>query len=98
MGLMAAPVDLVTPLRDAATEALRAASSRLKERWPRSESLDLFGNVAAELIAAIEKSGADLVVMGTHGRTGLTHLLLGSTAERIVRTSPVPVLTVRKPR
>lgn len=38
---------------------------------------------------------ADLVVIGTHGRTGLSHMLLGSTAERVVRTSAVPVLTVR---
>jgi nucleotide-binding universal stress UspA family protein len=40
---------------------------------------------------------ADLVVIGTHGRTGLKHVLLGSVAERVVRLSPVPVLTVRNP-
>jgi nucleotide-binding universal stress UspA family protein len=39
----------------------------------------------------------DLVVMGTHGRTGLKHALMGSVAEKIVRTSPCPVLTVRSP-
>jgi nucleotide-binding universal stress UspA family protein len=41
-----------------------------------------------------EESGADAVVMGTHGRTGLDHYLVGSVAEKVVRTSPVPVLTV----
>ena len=39
----------------------------------------------------------DLVVMGTHGRTGLSHLLMGSVAEKVVRTAPCPVLTYRKP-
>ncbi len=42
-----------------------------------------------------EESGADLIVMGTHGRTGLTRYLLGSVTEKIVRLSEVPVLTVR---
>ena len=42
-----------------------------------------------------EAVGADMIVMATHGRTGLTHFLLGSVAERVVRTSPVPVCTLR---
>ena len=42
-------------------------------------------------------SGFDLIVMGTHGRTGLKHALMGSVAEKVVRTSPCPVLTVRSP-
>jgi len=42
-----------------------------------------------------EREGVDLVAMGTHGRTGLDRLLIGSVAERVVRTSPVPVLTAR---
>jgi universal stress protein A len=39
----------------------------------------------------------DLIVMATHGRTGLSHLLIGSVAERVVRTAPCPVLTIRPP-
>jgi nucleotide-binding universal stress UspA family protein len=42
-----------------------------------------------------EEQGIDLIVMGTHGRTGMAHLLLGSVAEKIVREAPCPVLTVR---
>jgi universal stress protein A len=50
----------------------------------------------AEVIAqAALDSRADLVVMGTHGRSGLSHLMMGSVAERIIRTAPCPVLTVR---
>ena len=42
-----------------------------------------------------EKIGADLIIIATHGRTGLKHLLIGSVAERVVRHSAVPVLTLR---
>lgn len=50
----------------------------------------------AETIADYAKAGdIDLIVMGTHGRRALAHVLLGSVAERVVRTSPCPVLTVR---
>ncbi|MBE0502870.1 MAG: universal stress protein [Desulfuromonadales bacterium] len=49
-----------------------------------------------KIIAAAEQEHADLIVVGTHGRGGLDHLLFGSNAEKIVRKSPVPVLTVRK--
>jgi nucleotide-binding universal stress UspA family protein len=50
-----------------------------------------------EIVRAAKEQGADLVVIGTHGHTGLSHLLMGSVAERVVRTSEVPVLTVRTP-
>lgn len=48
-----------------------------------------------EIDALAEEIHADLIVMGTHGRRGLTHAWLGSTAEKVVRTAPCPVLTVR---
>jgi nucleotide-binding universal stress UspA family protein len=44
-------------------------------------------------MAAAEK--VDLIVMATHGRTGLSHMVMGSVAERVVRTAPCPVLTMR---
>src|ERR1700687_4881299 len=49
-----------------------------------------------EILAAARESEADLIVMGTHGRTGLAHAVLGSVAEKVVRLSPVPVLTVQQ--
>ncbi|MGH7789179.1 MAG: universal stress protein [Candidatus Binatia bacterium] len=55
------------------------------------------GNTPAEIIQAARDLGSDLIVMGTHGRTGITHLLIGSVAEMVVRASPIPVLTVRAP-
>jgi nucleotide-binding universal stress UspA family protein len=48
-----------------------------------------------EIVRVAQDTGADLVVIGTHGRTGLAHLLLGSVAERVVRTSTAPVLVIR---
>ena len=53
------------------------------------------GEVVDEIIAAIQAFEADLVVIPTHGRRGLKRVVLGSVAERIVRESPVPVLTLR---
>lgn len=53
------------------------------------------GNPAREIVRYAEDEDCDLVVMGTHGRGGIDRLLLGSVAEKVVRSSTVPVLTVR---
>jgi nucleotide-binding universal stress UspA family protein len=50
-----------------------------------------------EIIDYVAKHDIDLVVMATHGRTGLAHALLGSVAEKVVRKSPCPVLTIKHP-
>ena len=52
------------------------------------------GSAATVISEVAETTASDLVVMGTHGRTGFAHLLLGSVAEKVVRTAPCPVLTV----
>lgn len=51
-----------------------------------------------EIINAATSIDADLIVIGTHGRTGLSHAVMGSVAEKVVRTAPCPVLTVRMPQ
>lgn len=53
----------------------------------------LSGEPASTLVNELKNGGHDLVIVGTHGRTGLLHVLLGSVAERLIRLSPVPVLT-----
>lgn len=53
------------------------------------------GDVAGEICNVAKEIGAEAIVVGTHGRTGLSHLLLGSVAEKIVRRATIPVVTVR---
>ena len=55
----------------------------------------LVGPPALSITGEANTSGTDLIVMGTHGRTGLAHLMVGSVAERVLRTAQCPVLTVR---
>jgi universal stress protein A len=57
----------------------------------------IVGTPAKSIIEYAREQGADLIVMGTHGRRGLSHALLGSVAERVLRTAPCPVLTIRRP-
>jgi nucleotide-binding universal stress UspA family protein len=55
------------------------------------------GPTAEVVVRFAREQAVDLIVMGTHGHTGLAHLLLGSVAEKVVRRAPCPVLTVRHP-
>jgi nucleotide-binding universal stress UspA family protein len=55
------------------------------------------GRPADEILAAAKESGADLIAMATHGRTGLGRLLFGSVAEAVLRHAPVPVFMIRQP-
>jgi len=59
------------------------------------ESCIVSGLPYEQVIEQANEKNADLIVMGTHGRTGLDHVLFGSTAAKVVRKSPFPVLTVR---
>lgn len=81
-------------LESAAREALGAAAGRIRKRWPKVEPVLACGVAWQQIVGAIKERGADLVVLGTHGRRGLSRALLGSVAEKIVRLSPVPVVTV----
>jgi nucleotide-binding universal stress UspA family protein len=95
----------ITEAPAARTAMLRDARERLAHRAeappPASVRIGcevLFGNGATTIANYAAARGSDLIVMGTHGRSGLAHLLLGSVAERLVRSAPCPVLTVRHGR
>ncbi|HET9361292.1 MAG TPA: universal stress protein [Vicinamibacterales bacterium] len=68
-----------------------------RERGTRSAGscAVVFGSPARAIVDHAHGAGIDLIVMGTHGRSGVAHLLLGSVAERVVRTATCPVMTVR---
>lgn len=87
--------DFVTPIRDAAQKELASAFDTLKLRGVEARSELLFGVPWSVILETADHRKADLIVMGTHGRKGVMHALLGSVAEKVVRLSPIPVLTVR---
>ena len=83
---------------DSQVEVARGRLEECAQSIPAGVKRELaveIGEPGALIIAAPQRLGADLVVMATHGRRGLKHLVLGSVAERVVRESTVPVLTVR---
>lgn len=95
---------VATALDDLNQDLLRRAERRLAEisrdkigGRVKCESLVRTGQAYAEIAAAARELEADLIILATHGYTGLKHVLLGSTAERVVRHAPCPVLTVRDP-
>lgn len=69
----------------------------VKENFPGVEvSSDVvIGYAAEEILACAEREKADLIIMGTHGRTGIDRMLFGSVAEKVVKNSTIPVLTIR---
>lgn len=102
---MACPSDLgYTPVitDEMVEEIRREAGARLDEavagekaRGIECDGMLRFGRPYLEIAEAASELGADLIVLTTHGYTGLKHVLLGSTAERVVRHAPCPVLVVR---
>ena len=80
--------------RDRSQEAVEDAVDALPDDVAVDSVVDT-GVPHATILEYVDENDVDLVVMGTHGRTGLDHYLIGSVAERVVRQSPAPVLTVR---
>ena len=91
-------VDMNAYLTEAGTSILEKARIQVEAQGLAVDSvlLDTYGTRLSELVVKqVEEWGADLIVLGTHGRRGVGRLLLGSDAEQIVRTATVPVLLIR---
>jgi len=83
---------------DESSDMVEVAQQRLRKQAPDAASANVvFGYAAKSIVQHASQLGVDLIVMGSHGRTGIAHILLGSVAEAVVRTAPCPVLTVRDP-
>ena len=87
-----------TDIENAARDRLTELLIDTDRSGPPTESAVLTSSSAAfAIVDYARNNGIDLIVTGTHGRTGLQHAVLGSVAERVVRMAPCPVLTVHHP-
>ncbi len=91
------PEALIEKGREQATRQLEALIAARAARAVPMEALVRVGTPFVEVIAAAREIGADMIVIGTHGRTGLAHALIGSVTEKVVRGSPCAVLAIRHP-
>ena len=93
------PAMSATYLEEQETEAqhlLQASLERVQRAGLQGDSLLVQGTPTQTIVDTAGEQGVDLIIMGTHGRTGLAHVFLGSVAEHVVRQAPCPVLVTRK--
>lgn len=88
-------IDHFVALKAIAEPILDNLQKKLLKKGLQAKTFLLKGNPYLEIVEKARKTGVDLIIMGTHGRTGIKHLLVGSVTERVVRLAPCPVLTVR---
>jgi nucleotide-binding universal stress UspA family protein len=97
-GYVAGFPDLQAELERAGSDRLEAlVSSDDRRTLQATTTLRTLDAPAHAIVEYAKDEHIDLIVIGTHGRRGLSHLLMGSVAEKVVRTAPCPVLTVRHP-
>lgn len=89
------PVDYEQAARDSADKALAGLAGEVGGRGLRAHARVEAGAASQRICELARADGFDLIVLATHGYTGLKHVLLGSTAERVVRSAPCAVLVVK---
>ena len=89
--------EVIDMMQEAGRKGLASSIDARKGCGVEIRPIAMLGDPRTCILDAAKDKGAGLIVMGTHGRHGISRFLFGSTAEAIVRTSPIPVLTVRAP-
>ncbi|MCA1961775.1 MAG: universal stress protein [Desulfomonile sp.] len=92
------PVDikrLLDNIRESCDQALQLVADQFREEGHNVTAHCVTGVPSSEIVRFARENAVDLIVMGTHGWTGIKHLIMGSTAENVLRSSACPVLTVR---
>jgi universal stress protein A len=87
--------DVEERLVERSRQSLEEVVASLEVPREKIQSRVEHGRASQEIVRVASEEKADVIVMGTHGYTGMAHVLLGSTAERVLRRAPCPVLTVR---
>ena len=87
----------ISDLKAQTDSSLQAAVAQFGLANLKIECESRLGSPADEIVAAAKDANADLIVIGTHGRSAIAHFLLGSVVDKVVRHAHCPVLTVRKP-
>lgn len=87
--------DMIEDMEKSAWKEMEKWKAEAQARLKDVEKMVVRGVPFVEIIKTAKEKGVDLIVIGTHGRTGIDHMLFGSTAEKVVRKAPCPVLTVR---
>jgi nucleotide-binding universal stress UspA family protein len=95
MGLEYSSAELATAIEDGARSQLEEEVARVRKTLPSAKGILRGGVPWDEIVRVSAEQLGDLIIVGTHGRTGLFRALMGSVASRVVRASKLPVMTVR---
>jgi nucleotide-binding universal stress UspA family protein len=91
-------------MEDAAEEMMEEFLEKMRTTYPEQEpikkakALLVVGTPVTRIVEVAEKKQVDMIIIGSHGRTGVAHLLVGSKVQRVVQLSPIPVTVVKTPR
>jgi len=91
-------------MEEAAEEMMEEFLEKMRQTYPdlvpikKAKALLVVGTPVTRIVEVAEKKQVDMIIMGSHGRTGLAHLLVGSKVQRVVQLSPIPVTVVKVPQ